>query len=336
MRPRGLLWGWAQREPSPTPEPGAQFQRPEVALAKGHPLPGRRGALVTSARSITRTASVWPLGSRSRGAPQPSAPGLGPPAPAPRARDPASRSHDPPAAPPAPHSPSCGAASLPLLPPDGSRAAPSRASAPAGRAASRPAAATSSRSRRWLTVKFLRAWAQSPGPSAGGGGGGPGPSAGLSRAKAAAALSMPASRRGVAGRVAGGVAASAPRRRALCPALGVSRPRGRPARLAPTSGKPTFLPPLCLLALSQVANTRAAPATRPFLKQTSPRPLLLLLLPAPPAAGREGVLPESHGGLGAGRGARRRGVALPTHIFRSGKLQCFDSFKAPDKCPGRR
>ena len=50
-------------------------------------------------------------------------------------------------------------------------------------------------------MKFLRAWAQSPGPSAGGGGGGgPGPSAGLSGAKAApAALSMPAGRPGVAG-----------------------------------------------------------------------------------------------------------------------------------------
>lgn len=49
-------------------------------------------------------------------------------------------------------------------------------------------------------MKFLRAWAQSPGPSAGGGGGGPGPSAGLSGAKAGpAALSMPADRPGVAG-----------------------------------------------------------------------------------------------------------------------------------------
>lgn len=237
-----------------------------LTLAAGLPVPRHTPSARTPGGPATRSVSASALLLPSLGSGSPSAPhlclsrarSLGPASPQPRPprdRDPAFRSHAPGPRQPGPHSPSCGAASLPLLPPDGSRAAPSRASAPAGRAASRPAAATSSKSRRWLTVKFLRAWAQSPGPSAEGGGG-PGPSAGLSRAKAAAALSMPASRPGVAGRVAGGVAASAARRPALCSAPAASWLRGRPARPALTSGEPTFLPPLlCLLALSQVAKT---------------------------------------------------------------------------------
>lgn len=88
-------------------------------------------------------------------------------------------------------------------------------------------------------MKFLRAWAQSPGPSAGGGGGGPGPSAGLSGAKAGpAALSMPADRPGSPAAVVGagprrGWQARSERARPGRPALGPAPGRllaPRPAR----------------------------------------------------------------------------------------------------------
>lgn len=207
------------------------------------------------------------------------------PAPAPRAPRPGPTAP----VPGRPHSPSCGAASLPLLPPDGSRAAPSRASALApGRAANRPAAATSSRSRRWLTEKFLRAWAQSPGPSAGGGGGGPGPSAGLSRAKAAAALSMPASGPGGAGGGLGRGSQEASRARVGASAPAAPRsaqlppPPGSAARPALTSGKQTFRPPLLSHGrwLESRWCTRCAGHTPLLEANLALRPLLRPLLPA--------------------------------------------------------
>lgn len=310
----------APRRPPPRGEPGprspllASTPPPRPAPAPSEVLPAPRSFPVP-ARPPERPGRISARPARAPGATR--APSLRPPSPGPPCR-----SHAPRARQPDPHSPSCGAASLPLLPPDGSRAAPSRASAPAGRAASRPAAATSSRSRRWLTEKFLRAWAQSPGPSAAGGGG-PGPSAGLSRAKAAAALSMSASRPGVPGRVAGGVAASAPRRRAL-PGSDRLWLRGRPARSALASGDQLPSAPALLLARSQVAKTRAAPATRPLLMQTSPG--LSASPPRPSGRGQGGGPARVRLRLGAGRRGRSKGVALRTHTFRSGKLKCFVAF----------
>lgn len=103
-------------------------------------------------------------------------------------------------------------------------------------------------------MKFLRAWAQSPGPSAGGGGGGPGPSGGLSRAKAAAAvLSMPARAPGSPARVAGaGRSERAPAAPRSAPLPAASSPPGRRGPPGADVGAANFLPPLGRRARSKL------------------------------------------------------------------------------------